>query len=93
MDANHTAIVEALRKSGCSVTSTAAVGKGFPDLVVGVSKRNVLLEVKDGDKPPSARALTDDEEAWHATWRGEVHVVNSVSEALELIGAIRRGHI
>lgn len=100
IDGNHGEIVEALRKSGCSVTSLAGVGKGCPDLLVGLyansyecGRRTLLLEVKDGNLPPSARKLTDDEERWHAEWRGEAYVVNSVSEALELIGEIRRGHI
>lgn len=35
-DANQTAIVEALRKCGASVQSLAAVGKGVPDLLVGL---------------------------------------------------------
>jgi hypothetical protein len=93
VDANHAAIVDALRKAGCSVTSTAAIGKGFPDLVVGILGRNLLLEVKDGDKPPSAQKLTVDELKWQAAWRGEVVVVSSVTDALELVGNVRRGTV
>ena len=45
-----------------------------------------MIEVKDGDKPPSARKLTPDQVTWHEAWRGQVCVVKSVEEALEAIG-------
>ena len=82
-DANQTAIVEALRKCGASVQSLAAVGKGVPDLLVGLRSRNYLLEVKDGSKPPSARKLTPDQEQWHLKWAGQVLTVTSAEDALK----------
>lgn len=85
-DANHAEIVAALRAVGATVRSLAAVGSGVPDLLVGFRGTNVLLEVKDGRKPPSARKLTPDEERFLATWRGRAVVVESVSEALAAIG-------
>ena len=36
VDRNQPEIVDALRKAGASVGHTHAVGKGFPDIVVGV---------------------------------------------------------
>jgi len=84
-DTNHTTIVDALRSMGCTVQSLAAVGKGCPDLLVGYSGKNYLLEIKDGKKPPSKRALTPDQTAWHRAWRGHVAVVCSVDEALDVI--------
>jgi hypothetical protein len=47
---------------------------------------NLLLEVKDGSKPPSARKLTPDEAEWHSAWRGQVVTVKSVAEALGVLG-------
>jgi hypothetical protein len=47
---------------------------------------NYLLEVKDGGKPPSKRQLTADEQSWHKNWKGQVNVITSIKEALELIG-------
>lgn len=85
VDANHSEIVAALRKIGATVTSTAGVGKGFPDLAVGWRGMTLLLEVKDGSKPPSAKQLTDDERKWHAEWRGHADVVESVEEALRAV--------
>lgn len=84
-DANQTAIVQALRDAGCTVAVTSGVGHGFPDLVVGLRCRNFLLEVKDAAKPPSARALTPAELAFHARWRGLVKVVTTVEEALAAV--------
>lgn len=63
IDANQPDIVKALRKMGAFVQSLAAVGDGCPDLLVGFRGKTYLIEVKDGDKPPSKRALTPAEAA------------------------------
>ena len=84
-DANQTAIVEALRKVGASVQSLSAIGDGAPDLLIGWKGHNLLLEVKDGTLPPSARRLTPDQEKWHAAWGGRVKVVKDTWEALEAL--------
>jgi hypothetical protein len=57
------------------------MGDGCPDLLIGYHGRNVLLEVKDGDKAPSKRELTADEKDWHAKWAGQVCVVETPEEA------------
>lgn len=85
VDANHVEIVKALRQCGASVVSLATVGRGCPDLLVGHQGRNWLIEVKDGSKSESRRALTDLEREWHADWRGQVVTVTSVEEALAVI--------
>ena len=88
-DANQKAIVTALRRIGASVAVTSGIGNGFPDIVVGYRGRNYLIEIKDGDKPPSKRKLTPDEAAWHEAWRGEVMVVESVDDALAALNLIK----
>lgn len=91
IDANQAAIVKALRQAGATVQSLASVGDGAPDLLVGFRLQTVLLECKDGSKPPSARELTDDQIEWHLNWRGgPCMVVNSVDEALAAIGVVER---
>ena len=85
IDANHVEIVDALRHIGCSVQSLATIGKGCPDLMVALRGRTACLEIKDGQKPVSAQRLTPDEVLWIRKWRGEVHVVSSVREALQVI--------
>lgn len=85
-DANHAAIVKALRQIGASVFDASRVGGGFPDLVVGYRGRNFLLEVKDGKKSPSRRQLTEAQVKFVAEWRGHWAYVQSVEDALELVG-------
>jgi len=84
VDANHTAIVEALRKAGYSVASTAMVGFGFPDIAVGAHGVNVLIEIKPPGKP-SLQKLTKSEKEWHDAWQGSVYTVTSVETALNAI--------
>lgn len=85
VDANQSTIAEALRSCGATVQLIHAVGKGCPDLLVGFGGVNLLLEVKDGSKSPSKRKLTPDEATWHEEWRGQVAIVESVEDAIELL--------
>lgn len=85
IDGNQPHIVAYLRGLGASVEHLHSVGKGCPDLLVGYRGRNLLLEVKDGSRPPSARRLTPDEQAWHADWRGSVVVVESVEDVVKIL--------
>jgi len=87
IDANQPEIVKALRAVGASVQSLADMGRGVPDLLVGWRGLNLLFEVKDGAKPPSARRLTPDEERWHRGWRGQVVVVEDPRSALAALPA------
>ncbi len=84
-DDNHGAVIDALRKAGWSVWSTAALGKGFADAIAAKNGRTLLLEIKDGRKPPSARKLTPAETAFHASWPGELYIVESVEAALQAV--------
>lgn len=93
VDANHRALVDALRRLGASVVSLAAVGRGVPDLLVGWRGRNFLLEVKDGDKAPSRRRLTPDELAFQDAWRGQVATVENLDGALALLTEKQNGTI
>lgn len=86
VDLNQMEIVATLRKIGASVQSLATVGNGCPDLLVGFQGINYLMEVKDGDKVPSAQKLTQDQVKWHLEWRGMVHIVRSVDDAFQVLG-------
>lgn len=88
VDANQPEIVARLREVGASVTPTHEIGRGFPDLAVGFRGVTYLFEVKDGSKPPSKRRLTPDEQEWHSLWRGQVAIIETIDDALRLIGAI-----
>src|SRR6185295_20190544 len=61
VDANQPSVVDTLRRAGCVVECLHSVGGGVPDLLVGRRGVVYLLEVKDGSKPPSKQALTDDQ--------------------------------
>ena len=87
VDANQGDIVEALVAAGCSVVSTARMGGGFPDLVVGrgeIGRGPVfLLEVK------SAKGrFTPLERRFAARWRGNYQVVRTVEDALKAVGLL-----
>ena len=84
-DANHAAVVDALRRIGASVRSTASIGDGFPDIAVGYRGQNFLLEIKDGSKVPSRRALTDEEKLFAFEWRGHYAVVTSADQAIAVV--------
>ena len=88
VDANHGDIVTALRSVGTGVQSLASVGDGCPDLLVAFRGAWHVLEVKDGSKPPSHRKLTPEEQMWLFRFDelAPVYIVNSVDEALEVIG-------
>lgn len=91
VDANHGEIVRALRQAGCGVVDLSAVGNGVPDLLVHPPtfpdcRMAVLMEIKDGKKPPSHRKLTEEQARFHAQWKGWIHVVRTVDEALDAVG-------
>lgn len=85
IDANQNAIVDALRACG-AVVRVVTQGDGIPDLLVGYRGYTLLLEVKDGSKPPSARTLTEAEQKFFDEWKGGmVAIVNSADEALDIL--------
>jgi hypothetical protein len=67
-------------------TTTSLLAFGLNRTVLSGIRLNYLLELKDSSKPPSKRRLTDDEQAWHEQWKGQVNVVCSPKEALEIVG-------
>ena len=82
-DDNQAEIVQALRGVGAKVHVTSQVGGGCPDLVVGIFQRNYLIEIKNKKtygKLSTRQLLFRDE------WKGQVTVVETVEEALAVIG-------
>lgn len=84
-DENQPEIVETFRRLGASVQPLHGVGQGCPDLLVGILGFNWLVEVKDGMKPPSKRTLTPDQKDWHANWKGQKIVIESVDQAIAFV--------
>ena len=89
-DGNERRVIDALRACGAYVKQINDAG-AFDLLVyyrspVSKIEYTLLLEVKDGDKPPSARTLTPAEQKFHDEWPGEnLHIVNSEHEALDIL--------
>lgn len=85
-DLNQQSIVNALRQIGAHVVDTSEVGHGFPDLVVGWRGQTYLIECKNGDRAPSARKLTSDQQIFLLNWAGgPLFVVDSPSQAIAMI--------
>lgn len=85
IDANQNNIVDTLRKCGATVRIVSQ-GDGIPDLLVGYRGYTILMEVKDGDKVPSARKLTPAEQKFFDEWTGGMLViVNSAEEAIDVL--------
>ena len=84
-DANQTLLVRALRKMGVSVLILSGMGEGCPDLCCGFRGRTYIFEVKDPSQPPSKRKLTEDEKAFHLAWNGQVDVIETAEQAMEVM--------
>lgn len=88
VDQNQGNIVDALRKTGGSVLSLAAHGRGCPDVLFGYGGRTFLCEIKDGAKPPSARKLTPDQVAFRKDWKGDWTLLESIKDVQHFIAQI-----
>jgi hypothetical protein len=83
-DDNEQDIIKAMREAGAYVKQIN--DEGLFDLLVSHRGETLLIEVKDGAKPPSARRLTDAEAKFHNEWPGsDLYIVNSVEEAIALL--------
>lgn len=87
-DSNEKEIVKTLRQlPKCSVELLSQ--KGCPDLLVCYKNVIYLMEVK---LPLSKRGgdshshLTPDQIKWHQEWLGEVHIIRSIEDALNILG-------
>lgn len=75
-------IERGLAKLGISFADTSALGKGFPDLVIGYQGSNYLYEVKNTAKGK----LTPLETNFQEGWQGQYKVVWSIEQILEDLG-------
>jgi hypothetical protein len=88
-DSNHSEIVQTFRELGCSVLDLSRVGCGCPDILVARNGKMLLVEIKDGMKPPSARKLTPDEQRFHDTWKGPVMTCLDKCDAIKFAQILR----
>jgi len=83
-DDNEQDIIKAMREVGAYVK--VINDEGLFDLLVNYRGETMLIEVKDGAKPPSARRFIEAEQKFHDEWPGsDLYIINSVEEALALL--------
>jgi len=87
VDANQSDIVAEFRARGATVKHVHTVKK-FVDIVVGYRGVNLLVEIKDGSKPPSEQKLTTGEQEFQDGWRGQVCIINDTSQVEPLLREI-----
>ena len=82
VDSNQAPIVKALKAifGDETVFDLSTVGKGCPDILVGVRGVNFLFEIKT-----DRGTLTTDQKLFHKLWPGQVNVIRSLDDALQVI--------
>lgn len=82
VDTNQRPIVKALKDifGDEVVFDLSAVGRGCPDIMVGVRGVNLLFEIKT-----DSGTLTTDQKIFHRLWSGQVNVIRSLDDALKVI--------
>ena len=86
VDANLSAVVQAFRDMGCSVNVR---NDDMADLDVGYGGVSMIVEVKDGAKPPSARKLTENQVKKRATWTGGIRLVQNLDDVQATVKTLR----
>lgn len=79
-DRNQPEIVSAFESMGCTVFDSSAMGNGFPDLVVGMPGKSLLVEVK----MPKGK-FTTDQVRFFKSWAGQYDSVSSVNDVIDLV--------
>lgn len=85
VDRNQPEIVRQLRKLGCSVLVVSNLKNCF-DILVGYNYRNYAFEIKDNELPESRKNLTPGEQKFFDIWKGQVHKIETIDEALDILG-------
>jgi hypothetical protein len=93
VDENQKLIVKTFRELGASVQVLSNIGKGCPDILVGIFGKNFLVEIKNGAKCPSAQKLTEHEQVFFDSWKGQVCIIKSVDEIFQLMDKIVKREI
>lgn len=88
VDENQPDIVATLRKLGFAVECTHMVGNGFFDLTCSKGGLNIIVEVKNGLKPPSAREYTDKQRRFNFSWQGLRCVVTCAADCVRLAESV-----
>ena len=91
-DANHAEIRNTFRQMGVYWKDVFQLPE-FCDGLVIVNGVTVAIEVKDGEKLPSQRRLTEAEEKFMHEWTaagGHYRIVESVDDAIQIVSEFRK---
>lgn len=91
-DANHDALKLVFQQMGCSVADLYNAGlPGFPDVVVGITGRDYLVEIKNPETRYGRAGLNSNQTAFARDWRGgQLYVVSTPDEVAALVNNLRR---
>ena len=84
VDDNQPEIVRQLKQLGVTVLHVHQLKNCF-DILVGYKGVNYAFEIKDPDKPPSKRRLTEGEQKFFDTWKGQINKVETLDEIIKII--------
>ena len=90
-DANHSEIRQKFRDMGAYWFDMFQLKNACDGLVI-IGGWTVAIEVKDGEKPPSARKLTEGEEKFMQEWTsagGHYRLVESTDDVLKVVAEFR----
>ena len=88
VDINQSEIVAAFRKLGWYVLIISQL-KNCCDIAVSKAGRTIMVEIKDGAKPPSQRKLTEGEQKFKDEWQGEWMLVESINDVIDINEGIK----
>lgn len=83
VDDNQPEIVKAFRQLGWYVLIISQL-KNCCDIIVSRNGRTIAVEIKDGNKPPSARKLSTGELKFKDEWQGEYKLVICVDDVIAI---------
>jgi len=84
VDSNQKELVKQIRGLNYSVLIVSQLKNCF-DILVGAKGKNYAFEIKDPEKPPSKRRLTEGEQRFFDNWKGQVNIALTIDDVLNVI--------
>lgn len=88
VDANHSDIVAALRKLGCTVLDLSRAGRGCPDVCVGYGGLSMLAEIKAEKGKLNVR-----QNEFLNQWTGGCYLLRTAEDCATLANTLRNWHM
>ena len=82
-DTNHKEISVAFMSLGWSVLDIHQIPNSA-DILIGKWSLNIVIEIKDGSKPPSKQKLTPGEIKFRDRWRGDYRIITCLQDVIDL---------